>query len=377
MLFGDRSKLISMIVGIAFASLIMTKQPSILVGLLSRTYSFVRDVSLPDIWVMDKGVQFVEESKPMRDIELMRVKSIPGVEWAVPLYKNLTKARLPDGNSKTLDLTGLDDGTLIGAPPYLIEGSLQDFKRSDAIFVDKEAAHTRLRVKVSETETRPLMVGDVIEINDKRAFVVGYVKSTRNFVLQPQAYTLYSRAVSYAPPTSKYLTYILVKLKSGASSEVVCNAIQERTELKAYSAEEFAQVNLNYWMKNTGIPINFGISVALGFLVGIAVVGQTFFNFVHENTKYYAVLKAMGLQNRSLSLMVILQAVTVGIIGYGIGVGLASLFGMKFYDSILAFRMPPILLFYSFMGVFCIICLSAYLGVKRVINVDPAIVFRS
>lgn len=377
MLFGDKSKLISMIIGIAFASLIMTQQPSILVGLLSRTFSFVRDVSLPDIWVMDKGVQFVEESKPMRDTELMRIKSVPGVEWAVPLFKNLTKARLPDGTTKTLDLTGLDDGTLIGSPPYLIEGSLQDFKRADAIFVDKEAANTRLRVQVSATETRPLMIGDVIEINDKRAIVVGYVKSTRNFVLQPQAYTLYSRAVSYSPPTSKYLTYILVKLKPEASLDTVCEAIQKRTDLKAYSSEEFAQVNLNYWMKSTGIPINFGISVALGFLVGIAVVGQTFFNFVHENTKYYAVLKAMGLQNRNLSLMVILQAVTVGIIGYGIGVGLASLFGMKFYDTILAFRMPPILLFYSFMGVFCIICLSAYLGVKRVIKVDPAIVFRS
>ncbi len=366
-----------MIVGIAFASLIMTQQPSILVGLLSRTYSFVRDVSLPDIWVMDKGVQFVEESKPMRDIELMRIKSIPGVAWAVPMYKNLTKARLPDGSSKTLDLTGLDDGTLIGAPPYLIEGSLEDFKRSDAIFVDKEAAYSRLRIKISETETRPLLIGDVIEINDKRAIVVGYVKSTRNFVLQPQAYTLYSRAVSYAPPTSKYLTYVLVKLKPDAYLPDVCNAIQQRTDLKAYSSEEFAQVNLNYWMKSTGIPINFGISVALGFLVGIAVVGQTFFNFVHENTKYYAVLKAMGLQNRNLSFMVIIQAITVGIIGYGIGVGLASLFGMKFHDSVLAFRMPPILLLYSFLGVFFIICLSAYLGIKRVIGVDPAIVFRS
>ena len=46
MLFGDKSKYISMIVGISFSTLIMTQQPSILVGLLSRTYSFIRDVSL-------------------------------------------------------------------------------------------------------------------------------------------------------------------------------------------------------------------------------------------------------------------------------------------------------------------------------------------
>ncbi len=55
MLFGDRGKYIAMIVGITFASLIMTQQPSILVGLLSRTYSFVGDVGLPDIFAVARA----------------------------------------------------------------------------------------------------------------------------------------------------------------------------------------------------------------------------------------------------------------------------------------------------------------------------------
>ena len=87
MLFGDRAKYFAMVIGISFAAQMMTQQPSIFVGLLSRTYSFVKDVSEPDIWVMDSGVQFVEESKPMRDIELLRVRGIDDVLWAVPMYK--------------------------------------------------------------------------------------------------------------------------------------------------------------------------------------------------------------------------------------------------------------------------------------------------
>ncbi|MFN9114078.1 MAG: ABC transporter permease, partial [Bacteroidota bacterium] len=66
MLFGDRGKYIAMIIGIGFASLIMTQQPSIFWGLLTRTYAFIGDVAAPDIWVMDPGVQYVEEHKPMR-----------------------------------------------------------------------------------------------------------------------------------------------------------------------------------------------------------------------------------------------------------------------------------------------------------------------
>jgi putative ABC transport system permease protein len=376
MLFGDRGKYIGMIIGISFSALIMTQQPSILVGLLSRTYSFIGDVSLPDIWVMDPGVQFVEEHKPMRDTDLGRVRGVNGVSWAAPLYKNLMIAKLPDGMTKTIDVTGLDDATLVGAPFRILSGSLSDFRRADAVFVDREAANTHLRVAISKTKSRPLMVGDVIEINDHRAFVVGYIKASRNFVLQPQVYTTYSRALSYAQPNRRQLTYILVKAKAGEDLHNLCKKIEDRTHLRAYTAADFSDVNLNYWMDNTGIPINFGISVLLGFIVGAAVVGQTFYNFVQENIKHYAVLKAMGLRNQLLAKMVMLQASVVGVIGYGLGVGLTALFGLKFDDSVLAFRMPPILLLYSGLAVFLIILISAFIGIRRVIRVDPSVVFR-
>ena len=376
MLFGDRGKYIAMVVGVAFAALIMTQQPSILVGLLSRTYSFIYDISLPDIWVMDPVVQYVEEHKPLRDTELNRVKGVAGVAWAVPLYKSLMIAKMPDGLSKTIDVTGLDDSTLIGAPFQLLQGSLSDFKRAKGIFVDYEAAQSRLRVEVSPGITRPLQIGDVLEINDKQAIIVGYVKATRNFILQPQVYTTYNRALSYGASNRRQLTYILVKAKKGQDLEALCHKIERSTGLKAYTASNFSNVNLGYWMKNTGIPVNFGISVLLGFIVGAAIAGQTFYNFVQENIKHYAALKAMGLRSLLLAKMVILQAGIVGVIGYGIGVGLTTLFGLKFHDSVLAFRMPPILLFYSALGVFLIIFLAATLGIRRVIKVDPAVVFR-
>ncbi|GAO98255.1 ftsX-like permease family protein [Caedimonas varicaedens] len=376
MLFGDRRKYVAIVIGITFSALIMTQQPSIFIGLLSRTYSFVNDVSLPDIWVMDPGVQFVEEHKPIRDTELGRIRGIQGVEWAVPMYKNLIRAKLPDGRTKTIDLTGLDDATLIGAPHQIIEGHLLDLRGSDAIFVDYEAARTRLRVKNDDKTTRALRIGDILEINDHRAIVAGYIKSTRNFVLQPQVYTTYSRALHYASPNRNYLTYVLVKAKTGKNLQNICERIADSTGLSAYTAEEFRNVNLEYWMKNTGIPINFGISVLLGFIVGAAVAGQTFFNFVQENLKHYAVLKSMGLENGILIRMVMLQAIVVGLIGYGIGIGLTALFGLNVHDSVLAFKMTPFILLFSAIGVGVIVLLSAFLGIWRVVRVDPATVFR-
>lgn len=376
MLFGDRGKYIAMIVGITFAALIMTQQPAIFLGLMTRTFTFVEAVSLPDIWVMDPGVQFVEENKPLKDTDLNRVRGVEGVAWAVPLYKSLLTARLPDGNRRIIDMTGLDDATLIGAPPVLLQGHLADLRKADALIVDAEAAKTRLQIADPVTKKmRPLQVGDVVEINDNRGIIVGIAAPTRTFTLAPLVYTTFSRAIAWAPPQRRVLTYILVKAK-GNPDQVVEN-IRRDTGLQAHTAEKFKMVNLNYWMKNTGIPINFGISVLLGFLVGAAIAGQTFFNFIRENRKQYAALKAMGVSNWLLTRMVLLQALVVGTIGYGFGVGLTSLFGMKMKGSVLAFYFPWQLLLFSAAGVTIIVLLSALLALRVIYKLEAAEVFRA
>ena len=66
----------------------------------------------------------------------------------------------------------------------------------------------------------------------------------------------------------------------------------------------------------------------LGFVVGLAISSQTFYSFILENLRNLGALKAMGASDRVLSRMVMLQTLTVGLIGYGCGVGLAMLFGM-------------------------------------------------
>ena len=55
MLMGDRAKYLGIIMGITFASLLITQQLAIFIGLMARTYGAITDLGLPDIWVMDSG----------------------------------------------------------------------------------------------------------------------------------------------------------------------------------------------------------------------------------------------------------------------------------------------------------------------------------
>jgi putative ABC transport system permease protein len=129
-------------------------------------------------------------------------------------------------------------------------------------------------------------------------------------------------------------------------------------------------------MKNTGIPINFGISVVLGFFVGAAIAGQTFYNFTLDNLRQFGVLKAMGTSNWVLLRMILLQAVLVGSIGYGLGVGLTALFGYSMRNTILAFKFPWQLLIFSGAGVSLICVFAAFISILKVIRLEPAIVFK-
>ena len=377
MLMGDTGKYIGIIMGLTFASLIMTQQPAIFVGLMARSYSFISDTGLPDIWVMDKKVQFIDDIKPLQDTELYRVRGIAGVDWAMPLYKGLLKARLADGTFQTCIVVGLDDTTLIGGPPIMLEGGISDLRRSDSVIVDIDGLSEKLAKVLPDGTRIPLKIGNTLELNDHRAIIVGVAKVTRTFQSQPVVYTTYSRAKSYAPRERKLLSFVLVKAKAGQDVHELTKRITEKTGLAAYTKAEFEDLTYSYFMNNTGIPINFGISVTLGFIVGAAIAGQTFYNFTLENIRQFGVLKAMGTSNWTLLRMILLQAISVGSIGYGLGVGLTAVFGYAMRNTILAFKFPWQLLIFSGIGVGLICMLAALFSIIKVLRLEPAIVFKS
>lgn len=384
MLMGDKAKYVGIIFGVMFASMLMAQQASIFIGLMTRTYGFVSDTAQPDLWVMDAKVQFIDDLKPMQDTMLYRVRGIEGVEWAVPLYKGLLKARLDNGSFQTCNVIGLDDASLIGGPPEMVKGSLADLRHADSVIVDEVGANSKLaRPAPIDPATgkpmgkpTPLKVGDYLELNDHRAVVVGICRVSRTFQSQPVIYTTYSRATTFAPRERRLMTFVLAKAKPGVDLADLTTRITRATGLAAYTGWDFSKLTYTYFMKYTGIPINFGISVALGFLVGTAIAGQTFYNFTLDNLRQFGALKAMGTSNWRLLRMILLQALVVGVLGYGLGVGAASLFGYMSGRSELAFRLLWQTLVVTGVAVTLICLLAAMLSIWKVMRLEPAIVFK-
>lgn len=378
MLFGDRAKYFGIVMGVTLASMVITQQGAIFIGIMTRTYGTVTDTGQGDIWVMDPKVQQIEDIKPMQDTELFRVRGIQGVGWALPLYKGLIRARLDNGQFQNCNILGLDDATLTGGPPGMARGALSDLRRADAIIVDEISANTRLAKPSPEPGGKPipLKVGDTLELNDHRAVVVGIGQSTRTFQSLPVIYTTYGRATTFVPKERKLLSFVLVKAAPGVDVENLRRRIELTTGLAALTNQQFKDKTVDYFIKNTGIPINFGIAVGLGFLIGTVITGFMFYNFTLDNLRYFGTLKAMGASDSKLLGMVILQSLVVGMIGCGLGIGMASFFGARMANTPLAFKMPWQLLAVAAIAVAIICVLSAMLSIRKVISLEPAVVFK-
>lgn len=379
MLVGDKAKYIGIIIGLSFASFIISQQGAILLGIMRRTYGFITDTSQPNIWVTDPSVQFIDDIKPMKETDLYRVRSVDGIEWAVPLFKGLIKARSPKGIFQTCILIGIDDPSLIGGPPIMYQGKIQNLRFPDAIIVDRNGANTKLSSSpLPGTEERiPLQPGDILELNDHRGYVVGICGVSRTFQSQPVVYTTYSRATEFIPKERKLLSFIIAKAQKGIDPDEVCKRIEEQTGLKAYTPQGISKLTVLYYMRNTGILINFSVAITLGFIIGVAIAGQTFYNFTLDNLRYFGTLKAMGAENPLLTRMILLQALFLGTIGWGIGIGGAAIFGYLSRNTELSFSMPFSLYFISLLSMLGICLLSAFFSIRRVKKTDPAIVFKS
>ncbi|WP_068469463.1 ABC transporter permease [Candidatus Protochlamydia phocaeensis] len=371
MLMGDRAKYLMLISALSFASLLMTQQCSVFIGLMHWTTATLRNTHIP-IWVMDPYVEQVNEVKPMRDTDLSRVRSIPGVAWAVPFYFSIQQARLADGKFKSIQLIGLDPATLIGAPPIMLQGKLENLRQANAVIVDRVGIE-----KLSEGRQAPLQVGDRFEINDHEVRIVGICEAARSFFGYPFIYTTYDQAIEIVPKTRKNLAFILTQPLPDTNHEALAQRITEETGLKALTEGQFFWSTIWWFVRNTGIPISFGTTILLGFIVGIAVAGQTFYSFILENLGNLGALKAMGASNSLLCRMLLLQAFLIGFIGYGIGIGLAAAFGFAtLKNGQPPFYMPYQILFLS-LGMIILICsVAAFLSIRRISKLDAAEVFR-
>jgi putative ABC transport system permease protein len=266
---------------------------------------------------------------------------------------------------------GLDDATLAGVPRKMLLGSANSLRHPDAVIIDK-AGYVLL------FPDAPLELGRTLELNDHKVTIVGISDASAPFVSWPVIHTRYSEAINFVGRERTQLSYVLVKPRPGVDPLELCRWIEAQTGLRARTSEQFQWDCIGYYLKHTGIPVNFGITIMIALIVGIVVAGQTFYLFTIENLKQFGAIKAIGVTNWRLVGMILLQAFTVGLIGFSIGTGMAAEF-FDFFGRQIATR-GIILMWQNVVltgtCIALVMILASILSLRRVLVLEAAIVFR-
>jgi putative ABC transport system permease protein len=367
LLVNDKGKFVALLVGVTFAVFLMTMMTSMFAGILKRSSSTVINIGAT-VWVMDPAVNTVAGSIPMPDYILDAVRSIDGVKYAVPLFSGGALVKLRSGVYQAVTILGLDDASLFGRPE-LLEGKIEDIYAENGFLVIKDSEFAKL--------DNPKL-GTDFEINDHRAVVVGIAKVTSGGLFGiPTLYTTYNRAIQYLPTSRYTLAYVLVEPKSNDAIPHIKEEIK-RLGYEGLSKDEFIRKVSTFYKYKTGLGINVMLMTVISFVVGLSISGQTFYTFILENLEKFGALKAIGAKGRELIYMILFQAGFTALTGYGLGIGLASLViaGAKLRLPSYAAQITYSNLVFAFIMVLIIAGISSYIGIRKVIKIEPFDIFR-
>ena len=367
LLVNDKGKFVALLIGITFAVFLMVQMTSIFAGILKSASSTVINIGAK-IWVMDPAVTTVANSIPMPDYVQDAVRSIAGVKYAVPLYSGGATLKLRSGVYQSVTVLGLDDTSLLGQPE-LLEGNIEDIFAENGFIVVKDA-------EIEKLENPHL--GTEFELNDNRGVIVGIAKVAANNLFGiPTLFTTYNRAIQYIPTAHFTTSYILVEPQNASTVEHIKQEVKKMGYL-AVTNEEFRENISTYYKYKTGLGTSILLMTLISFAVGLTISGQTFYTFILENLDKFGALKAIGAKTHELIVMIVFQAGLTALTGYGLGVGLCALMialaklRLPNYASTITYTNLGI----AFLMVLIIAIFSSYIGVRKVLKIEPFDVFR-
>jgi putative ABC transport system permease protein len=221
-------------------------------------------------------------------------------------------------------------------------------------------------------------IGTTFELNDHRGSIVGIARVASNGLNGvPTLYTTYNRAIEFLPSTRFTMSYVLVQPKN----EAAVADIQSKVAKLGYVARtrvQFKQRISDYYTYQTGIGTNILLMTLISFIVGLSISGQTFYTFILENLEKFGALKAIGATGRELVYMVLFMVTFTALTGYGLGVGLVAIM-----ISVARLWLPnyaAIITLWNLglaLGMVILIAgISSYIGIRKVLTIEPFDIFR-
>ncbi|MEO0107849.1 MAG: ABC transporter permease [candidate division WOR-3 bacterium] len=365
MLLHDRSTTAGSVIGVVAIVFLVGQQLAVLFGLFSLM-SVLVDHSGADIWILSENTDNITTAGtlPMRYVE--RALGLEEVEWAEPLVTGGGQLRRKDGKTQAVQVVGLSLPRMAGGPWRFAQGSLDALFEGEAVTVDQ------LDAKLLGSPA----VNDVVEINGQAVRIRGLTRNIRGFS-GALVFTNADKARSITGLAADRCNQILIKLRPGSNvNDAVARLEAVLPRAEAIPTPVLSAKTRLYYVANTGIGTSIGFSTLVGLLVGVVIIMLTMYTTVLNRQREFAVLRAFGARRRDITVVVMFQALIIGLIGILVGFLMLAGFLAGTYDT----RLPanlPIWFAPAHAALTLVLCLlGSLLAVRRATSIEPASAFR-
>jgi putative ABC transport system permease protein len=167
--------------------------------------------------------------------------------------------------------------------------------------------------------------------------------------------------------SSRSVNAILVQVADAANAEQVAGEIARWKHLTAYTRADMEEILVAKMIATSARQIaTFLVILAI---VSAAIVSFIIYTMTLGKIKEIAVLKLIGTRNRTISAMILQEALGLGLIGFMVGKVVATLWAPYFPKYVLLLPGDTVS---AFLAVMAICALASLLAIRSALAVDPA-----
>jgi putative ABC transport system permease protein len=307
-LVQNKTRLLLSVVGVALALTLVLFFRAVFDGAESRLTAYI-DGAGADVWVSQEGVTTMHMSESALPASVTEaVQAVPGVETAVPVL--YTEGMLEaNGKDYIVYLFGVMPGAALGGPDRFVEGGATP--GPGEIYIDHAVA-----------AEAGVDVGDQVMALGQRLTVAGLTSGTSTVVSSVSFVSM--ETFARVRGGGEVISFVLVKVQAEESPAAVSSRIAESVpNVTVQTTREFASQERKL-VKDMSTDIMMIMNTA-GYLTGLAVVALTIYIATVGRRREYGVLKAMGVRNGRLYVIVLVQAFLTVAVGLLAGLGLTLL----------------------------------------------------
>lgn len=186
-------------------------------------------------------------------------------------------------------------------------------------------------------------------------------------LLNPPGNPAVALAVNAVQSDNTNVNAVLVTITPNAEPDDVAAAIRRWQRLTVYTRAQMEEILVEKLIANSARQI--AMFLVILSIVSAAIVAFIIYTMTIGKIREIAVLKLIGTRDRTISWMILQQALGLGLIGFVVGKIAASLWAPFFPKYVLLLPSDSI---WGFFAVMLICTLASVLAIQAALKVDPA-----